>query len=296
MTVHYCHLCGAQIDDHYRQFHHPEWPKEDQLRVCSDCLREKSRCKKCNIPISSLATNGYCVTCTQLEQRCLICGKRIRGRFWKINDLGPYCDKCRLVRPVCDLCGAPMGNEHWSLSDGRVFCNQCRDTRIFSSEEARALYTESKMVIDQVLGLRLNISTALVLVDRNQLTDIILQQSGDSNDLDIEKTMGIYTRRGIKRGIYVQTGLPRRLFLQVASHEHAHAWQGENCPLLSDVRFREGFAEWVAYHVLIHYGYQDLIHQMLNGNNIYSEGLTMMLELESASGKKGVIEACRRNR
>ena len=189
-----------------------------------------------------------------------------------------------------------MGNDHWTLSDGRVFCDKCRDTSIFSLEEARALYKGIKKVITRTLGLRLNISTALVLVDRDQLTDIILQQSGDPNSLDVEKTMGIYTRRGMKRGIYVQTGLPRRLFLQVASHEFAHAWQGENCPLLSDLRFREGFAEWVAYHVLNHYDYQDQIHHMLSGNNIYSKGLMWMLELESTSGKKGVLEACRRSR
>jgi hypothetical protein len=46
-------------------------------------------------------------------------------------------------------------------------------------------------------------------------------------ELDPERTLGIYARRGMRRGIYVQTGLPRMLFLQVAAHEYAHAWQGE---------------------------------------------------------------------
>jgi hypothetical protein len=189
-----------------------------------------------------------------------------------------------------------LGIDHWTLADGRVLCGQCRDTGVFTLEEARALYDESKTVIIKNLGLKLNIPTALILVDRQQLREVIQKQTNGSHQLDIEKTMGIYARRGMKRGIYVQTGLPRRLFIQVASHEYAHAWQGENCPLLQDNRFQEGFAEWVAYRVLSHYGYQDQMIQMRNGNNIYSQGLQWMLELESTVGISGILEACRKSR
>jgi hypothetical protein len=231
-----------------------------------------------------------------LEQRCLICGNRIRRRYWTINGFGPYCEKCRLIRPACDICGAPLGKEYWTLSDGRVFCDRCHDTGVFSLDVARAIYEESKTVIARTLRLRLNISTALVLVDRDQLNEIILKQSGNDHDLDLDNTMGIYTRSGLKRGIYVQSGLPRSLFLQVAAHEYAHAWQGENCPLLRDECFREGFAEWVAYKVLNHYGYQDQTQKMLKGNNVYSEGLKWMLQLESSSGIDGILETCQTSR
>jgi hypothetical protein len=108
--------------------------------------------------------------------------------------------------------------------------------------------------------------------------------------------MGIYARRGMKRGIYVQTGLPRLLFLQVASHEFAHAWQGENCPLLRDARLHEGFAEWVAYRVLGHYGYYDQMTHMKARDDIYGQGLQWVLDLESKVGEAGVIEACRKTR
>lgn len=266
------------------------------LRVCQDCLQEKPRCRKCNLPLASRTDNGFCLTCTQQEKRCLICGKRVKGQYWNVNGLGPYCDQCRRDRPACDLCDAPLGSERWTLSDGRVFCAQCHGTGVFRLEEARDLYEESKRVIVQNLGLKLNVPTALVLVDRDQLTEVIRQQSNGSHAMEIDKTMGIYARRGMKRGIYVQTGLPRRLFLQVASHEYAHAWQGENCPLLSDLHFREGFAEWVAYRVLSFYGYQEQMLQMRNGNNIYSQGLQWMLDLESRVGLSGILEACRRSR
>jgi aminopeptidase N len=94
----------------------------------------------------------------------------------------------------------------------------------------------------------------------------------------------------------VQKGLPRRLFIQVASHEYAHAWQGENCPLLKDTNFREGFAEWVAYIVLSVFKDKELMRKMLKGDNKYSKGLQKMLDLETKVGRKGVLEACKKHR
>lgn len=247
------------------------------------------------MPMASPA-NGFCITCTQETQRCLTCGKRVKGRYWAMDGVGPYCDTCHRERPPCDVCRAPLGDEHWTLSDGRLFCSHCYETGVFKPEEARDLYEESKKVVFQTMGLELTIPTALVLVDRDQLTEVIFKQSNGSKILDIEKTMGIYARRGMKRGIYVQTGLPRLLFLQVASHEFAHAWQGENCPLLRDARLHEGFAEWVAYRVLGHYGYKDQMTHMKSRDDIYGQGLQWVLDLESKVGEAGVIEACRKTR
>jgi len=232
---------------------------------------------------------------------------------------GPYCNACvkDKRRLPCDVCGAPLTDQHWQLSDGRLVCAYCHTTVVYTPADATALYEEMKATVVKRLELSLNVPTGLALVDRNQLRDVIHQQlqsagTGGANtarvaagpistepigaqELDPERTLGIYARRGMRRGIYIQTGLPRMLFLQVAAHEYAHAWQGENCPVLSDPLVHEGFAEWIAYHVMGYYGYAQGQERMLARQDIYGRGLRWALDIEANHSASGVILACRRS-
>jgi hypothetical protein len=136
--------------------------------------------------------------------------------------------------PPCDVCRAPLTDEHWQLSDGRMICANCHATAIYTPAEAVSLYNQMKDLSGERLGLTLNIPTGLALVDRNQLREVIRLQkepeqesssaraqanpdSSDSSDLtseleaEEERTLGLYARRGMRRGIYIQTGLPRML-------------------------------------------------------------------------------------
>ena len=248
----FCQLCGKPIR-HGKTLHHSRWPTEQHLQVCLECYRHKPRCRVCGLPMASAPTGPaaelICATCAQYTPRCLTCGKVIVGRYFEINGAGPYCQRCHKERPPCDVCGAPVGEKVWQLSDGRLACDRCHATAVYTPEVGQEVYAEVMALVAGTLGLRLNIPTGLALVDRNQLMEIIRQQKGIGLD-DPEHTLGIYARRGIRRGIYIQTGLPRLLLLQVAAHEYGHAWQGENCPLLNDLLEREGFAEWVAFKVL----------------------------------------------
>lgn len=200
----------------------------------------------------------------------------------------------------CELCKALLTDERWYLSDGRVYCATCHASSIFLPEDADSLFQDMKAILASELDISLNIPTGLALVDQNQLGEVIRKQaslelSGDRQNLllDAEQTLGIYTRRGMRRGIYLQTGLPQALFLQVAAHELAHAWQGENCPVLRDPILREGFAEWVAFHVLGRYGYVESQDRMLARQDIYGEGLRWALKVEAGQGAQAVITACR---
>jgi hypothetical protein len=216
------------------------------------------------------------------------------------NGVQFYCNNCYQQRKPCDVCGAPITDERWRLSDGRFTCAYCHSTAIYGNTEASVLYADMKAVLYHLLHMKLNVPTGIALVDRVQLGEIIIHQQDHTKepaqavpDLDPEHTLGLYARRGIRRGIYIQTGLPKMLFLQVAAHEFAHAWQGENCPILSDVALHEGFAEWVAYHVLGAYGYSYGLERLQSRTDIYGRGLKRVLDIEARQGIEGVFRACR---
>lgn len=297
----FCHLCGKRIAGPNKVLRHKEWPRNLSMRICMDCYQNKPRCKVCSMSMAAASVNGVCTTCSQTLQICLACAKQVKGKYFEFDGVGPYCQQCYQERSPCDICGAPLTDENWRLSDGRVLCALCHMTAIYTTADAATLFEEMKSVVAQSMDLRLNVPTGLALVDRNQLAEVIRQQQeamhasgGGTGELDPLRTLGIYARRGMRRGLYVQTGLPRMLFLQVAAHEYAHAWQGENCPLLRGGMFHEGFAEWVAYRVLGHYGYERGQERMCSRTDVYGQGLKWVLDLETKHGRKSIFEACRK--
>jgi hypothetical protein len=230
-------------------------------------------------------------------QVCLACSRPIEGKYYSYDGAGPYCRECTHSRSPCDVCAAPLTQEYWQLSDGRLVCSNCHATAIYDPAAATALYQELKDRIGRLLGLKLNIPTGLALVDRNQLQTVLVKQaqgaSPPASAQEVAKTLGLYARRGLRRGIYIQTGLPRLLFLQIAAHEFAHAWQGENCPLLRNEHIHEGFAEWVSYHVLGSYGYGRGQERMLARQDIYGDGLRWALDVQQRQGMAAVMAICR---
>ena len=296
----FCQLCGRRIVGKGRSFRHEAWPEGVTLSICAACERDKPRCQRCGLPLAAPSASGLCETCRASLPVCLACGRPVTGKSLEFDGIGPYCLDCYRTRPPCDICGAPLTDERWQLSDGRISCQHCQASAVFTPDVAGALYDQMKKAVFSQLGFELNIPTGLALVDRNQLKEVIRLQTEDKpvqsaghQDLDPERTLGIYARRGMRRGIYIQTGLPRMLFLQVAAHEYAHAWQGENCPILSDRLVHEGFAEWVAYHMIGYYGYRDSQERMLARQDGYGRGLKWALGLEQSQGAQTVVDACR---
>jgi len=136
----------------------------------------------------------------------------------------------------------------------------------------------------------LNIRPVLLLVDRHQMLSVLEQVKTEYTDRP-DLVFGLFARQGRKRAIYVETGLPQIMMIQVIAHEYAHAWQGENCPLLRDPLMREGFAEWAAYHVLEALGAVKKAALMEQRADLYGQGLRFMLALEGQGGAAGVFEA-----
>jgi hypothetical protein len=65
--------------------------------------------------------------------------------------------------------------------------------------------------------------------------------------------------------------------------------------LLRDTLIHEGFAEWLAYHVIGYYGYTQGQEHMLARQDVYGNGLRWALEVEARDGVAGVLQACRRS-
>jgi hypothetical protein len=293
----YCHLCG-QAAGRYRLYERQGKDEiEPGLVVCEQCEATQARCEMCQVPMApATAREGLCPVCRALTPaggRCLACGQPVGRRYVTVGDAGPFCETCFRDRPRCDVCGAPVGAESWTLPDGRRICSRCHQTAVYQPEQASQLHARTVAIIQQDLGLALNVPTEFALVDRNELQELLEEGDADTGSSP-EKTLGVFLRRGRRRGMYVQYGLPQILLIQVMAHEYAHAWQGENCPLLRDAQVKEGFAEWVAYKVLQELGASKKMAAMAARPDLYGEGLRHLLSVEQAEGIRGVLDHCRK--
>ena len=284
-----CHLCGRALNDRARRFHHAAWPPELHLSVCEICLAEKPRCPVCRLPGNDA---GACPTCREVGPICVGCGRKPSRQAVYFGQSGPYCNVCA-AGPRCHSCGLPVGRRG-TTTGSRPTCAACAATAVISDDEAMTVYHAAESALREQLGLSLNVPTGLILAEPDELAGI-LRDMGEDPDSGGE-TLGVYTRRGRRRGIYAVRGLPRLLLLQVAAHELAHAWQMENAPLLRDPLLREGFAEWVAYRVLLAVGEGEAAERILAREDDYGQGARLLLDIEKRVGTRGVFEWSRQAR
>jgi hypothetical protein len=236
---------------------------------------------------------GLCQTCLTQAPICTSCGKRIHGRYYRNGaNAAIYCETCFKGQPRCDVCGGVAGPGIYRLHDGRHICGDCHETAIYDATRAGDLYGRVLGILLRDLGVQLSVPPALGLVDRHQMTALMARVKDKDADQP-ELVFGLFVRRGRERSVYVESGLPQILMIQVIAHELAHAWQGENCPLLRDPLFREGFAEWVAYRVLLALGAVKKAELMTQRTDLYGQGLQSMLALERQAGSAAVFHACR---
>jgi hypothetical protein len=242
---------------------------------------------------------------TSHSRHCHLCGRRLWGRGWVYasDDASDgqaivVCRRCHQSAPRCDGCGVPVGDNHVALPDGRRICPRCHRTAIYDQDRAREFFERVAHVITDQLGLGLNVGTDFTLVDHQHLQRLAAELPSDlpeeAGGTPEARVVGLFARKGPKRVMYLLSGLPQIVLIQVAAHEWAHAWEGENCPLLRDPLVREGFAEWVAYKTLQAMGAVKKMALMEQQGGVYGEGLRKMLALERCDGVMGVLDFCRR--
>ncbi|MBN1179961.1 MAG: zinc-binding protein [Anaerolineae bacterium] len=227
---------------------------------------------------------------------CHLCGRRLWGRSWAYERDGQtlvVCRACQRQALRCDVCGVPMGERHAVLPDGRHVCVDCARTAIYDPLRAQVLFERVVGVAVEQLGLALNVGADFAMVDPQHLNRLAAEGNAGAEG-NPDRIVGLFVRKGRRRVMYVLSGLPQIAFVHTVAHEWAHAWQGENCPLLKDPLVREGFAEWVAHKTLEALGAVKALAAMDRQDGMYGDGLRAMLALERRVGVAGVLDACRR--
>ncbi len=94
-----------------------------------------------------------------------------------------------------------------------------------------------------------------------------------------------------KHSIYFLFGIPEKKFREVAAHELAHDWMQENYPNITDIKIKEGWAEYVASLVNNIYGNSEMNKRMeLNKNEIYGDGYRMIKKYVRENDMDGLLD------
>ncbi len=91
--------------------------------------------------------------------------------------------------------------------------------------------------------------------------------------------------------VWLSENLTRGDAFAVLAHEAAHIYDFEHRNL-QGAKLREGFAEWVAYHLLRARGDQVRAKKLTREGSVYGEGLLYLLKLESQQGRREVEALC----
>ncbi len=291
----FCHFCGQKLVGSYLIY-------DNSLVVCERCDATVSRCSQCNLPsrqLTSVRNVLICPACRQKASLCPCCRQPILGKYFIIGD-SPirYCETCVATRPRCDICRAPLDEQGKSFpdKDGPVYrCASCLQSAVMNIGDAERLYRETAALLQQELQLNIPRLPLLHLVDRATLMSLNREVgllAGPDIPLGAEHQhlLGFFQQSNEERTIFIQQLLPQMLFRAIAAHELAHAWQSFYAPPQQPLKVVEGFAEWVAYRLLMALGEQREAARLTRRSDLYGEGLQYFIGLERQYGRQEVLQ------
>jgi hypothetical protein len=245
------------------------------------------------VPSKETSTWALCTQCYEERLCCASCNTRVGDQVIVLRGGSQiYCPTCFEQRPHCDTCARPVGSRYWTHKHGRKLCDDCQSTSVTQATHAHTLYRRVRAGLLHALGMRLREPCQLKMAGRRQMLHLIEKSTLHSLDADSRgRCFGLFLREGKHRAIFVEYGLPQIVLLEVMAHEYAHAWQSERCSPDLSPELQEGFAEWVAFKLLQHWGCRNRTARMLRRDDLYGRGLQMMLGWER---KGGVAEVFRR--
>lgn len=264
-------------------------------------VRAQPTCSECGRALvgAYYRTSGGRLLCPQdyqrLGPRCEACSTLIVGGYVVLDGAHAVCRACHEGHPGCFVCSVPVLRGGLRLADGRVVCrNHAREAVLDVAEATRTLQAAERSVV-AALGEEMRLQHPMDdvrLVGTADLDRLIGRRSSSAGHvlglfrLRIEGQARHYT-------VFFLSGLPRSMLLTVAAHEYAHAWQSERNPRYMEgtERFREGFAEWVAYRVNRALGRKPEAERLLKAQTgVYTVGLRRFLDAQTRRGIPGILD------
>lgn len=288
-----CAICGKKISGQFLK-------NDKGQSFCSKNCFAKSlpKCSVCGRP--SQISNGNKFYCSQncLESTwplCSNCGHRDKEGVLRGLDKKFLCKKCS-EKPTCFSCHMPADGSRFA--DGRYICKSCSKTSVSDlskikdiSEEVRKLMKEKlhlsteheivyKVVPQNELqgktthehqGIELGLYKFEQLVEKTTITKTFMGETSTKTEEKIKNQ---------SHTIYFLFGIPEDKLREVAAHELAHDWMQEYYPQITDLKIKEGWAEYVASRVNVIQGRAPMNFRMQkNSDPIYGEGYRMIKKI-----------------
>lgn len=297
----FCHLCGEPIQGSYLVY-------GNGLVVCKRCDQTVPHCSQCKVPSRQLTiARGLpiCPDCRQKAPVCACCNELILGNnnYYIVGDSPErYCESCIKTQHRCDVCRVPFLPDKGKVFKGRdgllYRCASCLRSAIMTLKEAERLYEATNAMLKRELGLEVSVLPTVHLVERATLIELHQQADAHSGSNipdtplgpEHQHLLGFFQRINDRWDIYIEQLLPEPLFRAVAAHELAHAWQSTHTPQGQSLKIVEGFAEWVAYRILLSLGLQRDAARLTRRSDLYGDGLQYFIAQERDHGRAGVLQ------
>lgn len=170
-------------------------------------------------------------------------------------------------------------------------CGDCARTIVLDEDNIQVLYRLVIQRASAILDSMVTRMPTLQIVEPAELLEVRCRHSNETSPLGAkgQHVLGFFEQLGHQRTIYIERGLPRATFIGTLAHEYAHAWQADYAPPQQDLLRREGFAEWLAYRILITLGHTREAARATRREDEYGQGLRYFIALEQQTSSKSVL-------
>ena len=309
-TIH-CSQCGRRIKGKYILYNNHYYCSQQCMNA------SMPKCCICGKPATIKSGDGKYYCSQQCLSKswpvCAACGKHSNGGVQRGYNHIFLCSNCA-KKPRCFACSMPADKK---LADGRYICNNCLKTAVMTQEKADELANQVRKIMQEKLAIFTDHKIEYHLVSQQELEEQVKNHYGAGRELGLYKfrkvveTTTTTTRsrqrkitttkseqkvRSITHSIYFLYGIPKKKFIEVAAHELAHDWMHEYYPNISNLKIKEGWAEFVATQVNKIYNQADMNRRMqLNKDKIYGDGYRMINEYIRKYKTKGLLDMFKAN-